>query len=463
MTTSSYDYDLVVIGAGSGGVRAARMAATKGARVAIIESRYLGGTCVNVGCVPKKLFVYASEFSQAFKDSAGYGYTVDEKPSFDWATLRDNKTNEIKRLNGIYDGLLSRAGVDIIHGHGRFIDDHTVAVDEREIRAANILIATGSWPVMPDIDGAEHIISSNEVFYLDTFPQDVMVIGGGYIAVEFAGIFNGLGAKTHLVHRGEPVLRGFDADVREFVSGELEQAGIELLYNREISRVEKLETGRYRVTLSNGSERETDLVVSAIGRKPLLDGLDIEKAGVEAAPAGHLEVNEHYQTKVPHIFALGDVIGGLQLTPVALAEGMYVADYLFGDTPRAIDYNLIPTAVFCQPTIATVGMTEAEAAKRYERVEVFEANFKAMKNTLSGNPERTLMKLLVDCDTRAVIGAHMVGESAGEIIQGFAVAMTAGATKADFDRTIGIHPTAAEEFVTMRSPARIIGRDNEDD
>lgn len=463
MSTSSYDYDLVVIGAGSGGVRAARMAATKGARVAIIESRYLGGTCVNVGCVPKKLFVYASEFSQSFKDSAGYGYTVDKKPTFDWATLRDNKTNEIKRLNGVYDGLLSRAGVDIIHGHGRFINDHTVAVEDREISAANILIATGSWPVIPKVDGAEHIISSNEVFYLDTFPRDVIVIGGGYIAVEFAGIFNGLGAKTHLLHRGEPVLRGFDADIREFVSSELDQAGIELLYNREISRVEKLDSGRYRATLSNGSERETDLIVSAIGRTPLLDGLDIEKAGVEAAPAGHLEVNEHYQTNVPHIFALGDVIGRLQLTPVALAEGMYVADYLFGDTPRAIDYNLIPTAVFCQPNLATVGMTEAEAEKRYDRVEVYEANFKAMKNTLSGNPERTLMKLLVDCESRAVIGAHMVGESAGEIIQGIAVAMTAGATKADFDRTIGIHPTAAEEFVTMRSPARIIGRDNEDD
>ncbi|MEX1213474.1 glutathione-disulfide reductase [Saccharospirillum sp.] len=463
MTTSPNDYDLIVIGAGSGGVRAARMAATKGGRVAVIESRYLGGTCVNVGCVPKKLFVYASEFSQAFKDSAGYGYTVDKKPEFDWPTLRDNKTNEIKRLNGVYDGLLNRAGVDIIHGHGRFIDDHTVAVGDREIRAANILIATGSWPVMPEIDGAEHIISSNEVFYLDTFPQDVIVIGGGYIAVEFAGIFNGLGAKTHLVHRGEPVLRGFDDDIREFVSSELEQAGIQLLYNREISRVEILGTGRYRATLSDGSVRETDLIVSAIGRRPLLDGLDIDKAGVEAASAGHLEVNEHYQTNVRHIFALGDVIGRVQLTPVALAEGMYVADYLFGDVPGAVDYDRIPTAVFCQPNIGTVGLTEAEAAKRYERVEVYEANFKAMKNTLSGNPERTLMKLLVDCDSRAVIGAHMVGESAAEIIQGLAVAMTAGATKADFDRTIGIHPTAAEEFVTMRSPARIIGRDREDD
>ncbi|WP_211227129.1 glutathione-disulfide reductase [Saccharospirillum impatiens] len=463
MTTVTYDYDLIVIGAGSGGVRAARMAATKGARVAIIESRYLGGTCVNVGCVPKKLFVYASEFSQSFKDAAGFGYTVDKKPEFEWARLRDNKTNEIKRLNGVYDGLLSRAGVDIIHGHGQFVDEHTVAVEDRQFSAKHVVIATGSWPVMPDAEGAEHIISSNEVFYLDSFPKDVIVIGGGYIAVEFAGIFNGLGAKTHLLHRGEPVLRGFDDDIREFVSSELEQAGIQLLYNREISKVEALDSGRFKATLSDGSVRETDLIVSAIGRRPLLDGLNIDKAGVKVASAGHLDVNEHYQTNVPHIFALGDVIGRVQLTPVALAEGMYVADYLFDESPRAVDYNLIPTAVFCQPNIGTVGMTEAEAAKQFERVEVYQANFKAMKNTLSGNPERTLMKLLVDCDSRAVIGAHMVGESAGEIIQGLAVAMTAGATKADFDRTIGIHPTAAEEFVTMRSPARIIGRDREDD
>jgi glutathione reductase (NADPH) len=463
MTDSSYDYDLVVIGAGSGGVRAARMAATKGARVAVIESRYLGGTCVNVGCVPKKLFVYASEFTQAFLDARGFGYTVDSKPQFDWPTLRDNKTNEIKRLNGIYDGMLSRAGVDIIHGHGQFIDDHTVAIDDRRVSAANILIATGSWPDIPDIEGSEHIISSNEVFYLESFPEDVIVIGGGYIAVEFAGIFKGLGATTHLLHRGEPVLRGFDDDIREFVSSELEQAGIELLYKREIAKVETLITGRFKVTLSDDSTCETDLVVSAIGRHPLVEGLDIDKAGVELAKGDYIEVNEHYQTNVPHIFALGDVIKRVQLTPVALAEGMYVADYLFGHNPRAVDYDLIPTAVFCQPNIGTVGLTEAAAMKQYERVEVFQTSFKAMKNTLSGNPERTLMKLLVDCESRKVIGAQLVGESAGEIIQGIAVAMTAGATKEDFDRTIGIHPTAAEEFVTMRSPARIIGKDLEDE
>jgi glutathione reductase (NADPH) len=463
MNASSYDYDLIVIGAGSGGVRAARMAATKGARVAVIESRYLGGTCVNVGCVPKKLFVYASEFSQAFKDSSGFGYTVDNKPSFDWPTLRDNKTIEIKRLNGIYDGLLNRAGVDIIRGHGRFVDEHTLAIEDRHISGAHVLIATGSWPTKPNVEGAEHIISSNEVFYLETFPKDVIVIGGGYIAVEFAGIFNGLGAKTHLLHRGDPVLRGFDDDLREFVSTELEQAGIQLLYKRQIAKVEMLTSGRYKATLSDGTVHETDLIVSATGRHPLVDGLDIENAGVELGEGGQITVNEHYQTNVSHIFALGDVIDRVQLTPVALAEGMYVSDYLFGDSPAPVNYDLIPTAVFCQPNIGTVGLTEAMAIKQFDRVEVYQTNFKAMKNTLSGNPERTLMKLLVDCDSRKVIGAHMVGESAGEIIQGLAIAMTAGATKDDFDRTIGIHPTAAEEFVTMRSPSRIIGKEVEDD
>jgi len=458
---AQYDYDLIVIGAGSGGVRAARMAATQGARVAVIESRYLGGTCVNVGCVPKKLFVYASEYPQAFKDSAGYGYTVDEMPSFDWPTLRDNKTAEIERLNGIYDGLLTRAGVEIINGHGRFKDDHTVVVnDEQELTGANILIATGSWPAKPDIPGAEHTITSNEVFYLDRFPEDVMVVGGGYIAVEFAGILNGLGARTHLVYRGEPVLRGFDEEVREFVSEQIAESGVQLLYNCTIESIEQLENGRYAATFSDGQVRETDLIVCATGRNPLVDGLDLDKAGVMLAEAGHVPVNEHYQTNQPHIFALGDVIGRVQLTPVALAEGMYVADYLFSKDkqPITVDYNTIPTAVFSQPNIGTVGLTEEEAANQFDRVEVYTANFKAMRNTLSGNTERTLMKLLVNADTREVLGIHMAGEDAGEIIQGLAVALVAGATKDDFDRTIGIHPTAAEEFVTMRTPSRTVGR-----
>ncbi len=456
--TQQYDYDLLVIGAGSGGVRAARMAATQGARVAVIESRYLGGTCVNVGCVPKKLFVYASEYAQTFKDSVGYGYTVDKKPSFNWPTLRDNKTSEIKRLNGVYDGLLTRAGVEILNGHGRFVDDHTVAVDDRHYTAANILIATGSWPNVPNIPGSEHLITSNEVFYLDTFPKDVMVVGGGYIAVEFAGIFNGLGAKTHLVYRGEPVLRGFDSEVRQFVSEQIAESGVQMMYNTTIDSVEKLENGRLAATLANGKVKETDLIVCATGRSPLVEGLALDNAGVQVAPEGHIPVNEHYQTNKAHIYALGDVIGRMQLTPVALAEGMYVSNFLFGDKdPQAVDYTKIPTAVFCQPNIGTVGLTEEEAAEKYDRVEVYTANFKAMRNTLSGNPERTLMKLLVNAETREVLGIHMAGDDAGEIIQGLAVAMVAGATKDDFDRTIGIHPTAAEEFVTMRSPSRVVG------
>lgn len=456
--TSSHDFDLLVIGAGSGGVRASRMAAAMGARVAVVESRYLGGTCVNVGCVPKKLFVYASQYPHHFKDAIGYGYTVDNMPSFDWHRLRDNKTREIERLNTVYDRMLTNAGVTIINGEGRFVDDHSIAVGEHIYTATNILIATGSWPVIPEIPGREHIVTSNEVFYLPEFPQEVIVIGGGYIAVEFAGIFNGLGAKTHLVYRGEPVLRGFDDDVRSFISEHLEQAGIELHYQSTIESVEKLSSGRYLATFNDGQTLESDLLVCATGRKPLVEGLDLDKAGVSLAAEGHIAVNKHYQTNVPHIFALGDVIGRVQLTPVALAEGIYVANHLFGDSPRPVDYQRIPTAVFCQPNFATVGLTEAEAAVQYDRVEVYLANFKAMRHTLSGNPERTLMKLLVDADSQAVLGIHMAGEDAGEIIQGLAVALTAGATKADFDLTIGIHPTAAEEFVTMRTPSRLVGR-----
>lgn len=459
--TANYDYDLIVIGAGSGGVRAARMAATKGARVAVIESRYLGGTCVNVGCVPKKLFVYASEYPQNFKDAEGFGHAV-AKTNFDWPTLRDNKTAEIKRLNGIYDGMLSKAGVEIINGHGRFVDAHTVAVNDRELTGANVLIATGSWPYTVDIPGAEHMITSNEAFYLETFPKDVIVYGGGYIAVEFAGIFNGLGSQTHLVYRGAPVLRGFDSEIRTFISDHLESEGIQLHYHQTIERVDKLDNGRYQVTFKDGSSLDTDLILCATGRKPLVDGLDLGKAGVELGREGHIEVNSHFQTNQPHIFALGDVIGRVQLTPVALAEGMYVADYLFGDNPRPVDYEGIPTAVFCQPNFASVGLTEDEAAERFDRVEVYEANFKPMRGTLSGNSERILMKLLVEADSQKVIGAHMAGEHAAEIIQGLAVAYTSGATKQDYDRTIGIHPTAAEEFVTMRSLARVVGKAVED-
>jgi len=454
-----YDYDLLVIGAGSGGVRAARMSAQMGAKVAVIESRYLGGTCVNVGCVPKKLFVYASEFAQSFNDSKGFGYTVGEKPVFDWPTLRDNKTAEIERLNGVYQRLLEGAGVEIINGHGEFLSDHQVKVNDQVVSAKNILIATGSWPVKASIPGNEHTLSSNEFFYMDKFPEHAIVVGGGYIAVEFAGILNGLGCDTHLVYRGAPVLRGFDDDVREFVSNELTQAGINLHYHRTIESIEKLEDGRFLAKFDDDSEIITDVIISAMGRKALVEPLNVNAAGVQVSHHGHLEVNEHYQTNVPNIYAVGDVIGRVQLTPVALAEGMYVAHHLFSEkSPRKVNYDLIPTAVFCQPNLGTVGLTEKAAATQYDEVHVYESQFKPMKNTLSGNPQRMLMKLLVDASTDRVIGCHMVGADAGEIIQGLGVAMQAGATKEDFDSTIGIHPTAAEEFVTMRTIARKIGR-----
>lgn len=454
-----YEYDLLVIGAGSGGVRAARMSAGKGAKVAVIESTYLGGTCVNVGCVPKKLFVYASEYAEHFSDSSGYGYTVDKKPEFHWPVLRDNKTNEIKRLNGIYQNLLDNAGVEIIHGHGAFVSEHEVKVGDRVYTAKNILIATGSWPFIPDIPGNEHILSSNEFFYMEQFPKTALVMGGGYIAVEFAGILNGLGCDTHLIYRGEQVLRGFDDGIREFVSDQISEAGVTVHYHLVIDSIEKQDNGELLVTFSNGETMLTDAVIGALGRKALVDSLNLDAAGVELSHHRDIPVNEHYQTNVPHIFALGDVIGRAQLTPVAIAEGMYLSEYLFGGgKPEPVDYDLIPTAVFCQPNVGTVGLTEAQAAEQYERVDVYESRFRPMKNTLSGNPGRMMLKMLVDQESDRVIGCHMVGADAGEIIQGLGVAMQAGATKADFDRTIGIHPTAAEEFVTMRAPNRTVGR-----
>jgi glutathione reductase (NADPH) len=454
----SFDYDLLVIGAGSGGVRAARMSAQLGAKVAVIESRYLGGTCVNVGCVPKKLFVYASEFNQAFKGAQGYGYSVAQAPDFNWAVLRDNKTREIERLNGVYSRILEAAGVEIIEGLAEFVSPHEVSVGKRVYSARNILIATGSWPVKSSIVGNEHAYTSNEFFYMDEFPKQVVIAGGGYIAVEFAGILNGLGAETHLVYRGEPVLRGFDESFRQFVSEEMTQSGIHLHYHSTIHSIAKLESGRLKVVFNSGNSVEVDAVISAMGRKPLVEPLQLDNAGVNLNHHGSVEVNEHYQTNVPHIFAVGDVTGRTQLTPVALAEGTYVAHHLFSDQPpRKVNYQLIPTAVFCQPNLGTVGLTEKQASEQFDLVDVYESKFKPMKNSLSGNLQRMYMKLLVDRKTDKVIGCHMAGQDAGEIIQGLAVAMQAGATKEDFDLTIGIHPTAAEEFVTMRSIARTVG------
>lgn len=447
-----YDYDLFVIGAGSGGVRAARMSAANGARVAIAESTYLGGTCVNVGCVPKKLFVYGAHFAEDFADARGFGWDV-TPAAFDWPRLRDNKTGEIERLNGIYGNLLKNAGVTLHWGRARLLDPHRVAVGDQTFSAANVLIATGSWPSVPNVPGAELTITSNEAFYLEKFPERVVVVGGGYIAVEFAGIFAGLGARTTLVYRGSLFLRGFDDEVRRFVAEELRKKHIDLRFETQVTAIEA--RGEVRVLqLDNGETLEAEQVLYAIGRLPNTAGLGLEESGVLLSSRGAVVVDPHYRSSVPSIYAIGDVIDQEQLTPVAIAEGMCIANNLFTDNPpRTVDYELIPTAVFCQPNIGTVGLTEAAARARFGNdVQVFVTDFKPMKHTLSGRDERTLMKLIVRRSDDRVVGAHMVGPEAGEIIQGLAVAMTAGATKAHFDRTIGIHPTAAEEFVTMRQP-----------
>ena len=450
--SESRDFDLIVIGAGSGGVRLARMSAQKGARVAIVESRYLGGTCVNVGCVPKKLFVYGAHVREDLEDAAGYGWQVpDDGVRFDWPTLVANKNAEIERLNGIYQQLLEGAGVTIIQGTATLRDAHTVAIGERELSADHITVATGSWPSTPDIPGRELILSSNEMFYLPQLPREAVVWGGGYIAVEFAGILAGLGVETTLVYRGELFLRGFDDDIRQFMVGELEKKGIRLRFNTTINAVEESGTG-YAVSLSDGSVMQTGLVLAATGRRALTDGLGLEALGVEFTTSGHVQVDETFHTAAPSISALGDVIGTPQLTPVALAQGMVLSRRLFGDGEGEMDYRNIPTAVFCQPSIGTVGLTEAEAREAGHKVVIYRSEFRPMKHTLSGRDERSLMKLVVDGDTDRVLGAHMVGPEAGEIIQGLGVALKCGATKADFDSTLGIHPTSAEEFVTMRTP-----------
>ncbi len=447
----AYDFDLFVIGAGSGGVRAARMSAANGGRVAVAEDRHLGGTCVNVGCVPKKLFVYGSHFSEDFEDASAYGWDVGGT-SFDWDRLRDNKTREIERLNGIYAGLLDNAGVTRIWGTARLLDAHTVAVGDQTYTTENVLIATGSWPVLPDIPGSEHTITSNEAFYLEKLPERALVLGGGYIAVEFAGIFNGLGVETELVYRGPLFLRGFDEGVRECVNDELVQKGVRLKFNDNVARVD-LDGEERVVTLTSGEQVRTDLVLCAIGRYPKTAGLGLEEAGVKLGDFGRVLVDDYFQTSVPNIYAIGDVIDRMQLTPVAIAEGMCIANNLFtGNPKRKVNYDNIATAVFCQPNIGTVGPTEQEARERYPELVVYESRFRPMKHTLTGRAEHTLMKLLVNGADDRVVAAHMVGPDAGEIIQGLSVAITAGATKADFDATIGIHPTAAEEFVTMREP-----------
>jgi len=447
---AEYDYDLFVIGAGSGGVRASRFSAANGARVAVAEDQFMGGTCVNVGCIPKKLFVYASHFHEDFADAAAYGWTV--KPdSFDWRTLVDNKDKEITRLNGIYRRMLEGAGVTIVDGRATVVDPHTVAVAGKNYTAEHILVAAGSWPNDLRYEGGEHVITSNEAFFLDKLPKKVVIEGGGYIAVEFAGIFNGLGVDTTLSYRGSLIMRGFDEDIRQHLQGEMEKKGIKLKLNASFEKVEKTDAG-LTVHLDDGTTLEADTVMSAIGRRPNVNGLGLEEAGVALKDNGAVIVDDYFQTNVKSIYAIGDIIDRYQLTPVALAEGMAVYKTLFRDEPSAVDYEYIPTAVFSQPPIGTVGLMEDEAREKYGDVSIFKNTFRTLKNTLTGSDEQTFMKMIVDKASDKVVGIHMVGTDAGEMTQGFAVAMKAGATKAVFDSTIGIHPTSAEEFVTMREP-----------
>lgn len=448
----SYDFDLFVIGAGSGGVRAARFAAGFGARVAVAESRYLGGTCVNVGCVPKKLLVYGAHFAEDFEQAAGFGWSLGEA-NFDWTTLIANKNREIERLNGIYRNLLTNSGVSLFEGHARIVDAHTVEVNGERHSTERILIATGGWPHIPDIPGREHAISSNEAFFLKQLPKRVLVVGGGYIAVEFASIFHGLGAQTSLLYRGDLFLRGFDGAVREHLRDELSKKGLDLQFNADIASIERQADGSLAATLKDSRVLEADCVFYATGRRPMLDNLGLENVEVKLDKRGYIEVDDLFQTSTPSILALGDVIGRVQLTPVALAEGMAVARRLFKpEQYRPLDYRMIPTAVFSLPNIGTVGLSEEQAIEDGHKVTIFESRFRPMQLTLTENPERTLMKLVVDADSDRVLGCHMVGPEAGEIVQGLAIALKAGATKQIFDETIGVHPSSAEEFVTLRTP-----------
>lgn len=441
------DFDLFVIGAGSGGVRAARMSASYGAKVAIAEDRYMGGTCVNVGCVPKKLYTYASHYRSDWSDSKGFGWQG-ETPAFRWETLRDNKIAEISRLNGIYDDLLDTSGVTVFNGRATIKDKQTVLVGEREITAKHLLIATGGWPFVPEFPGSELAVTSNEIFDLERFPERILIVGGGYIALEFAGIFAGLGADTTLSYRGEIPLRHFDKDIREHLFQE-SQRHISMMMGSNVATITKSAAG-LEVAFTEGNSLTVDCVLYATGRQPNTKDLGLENMAVETSQNGAIKVNEYYETTEPGVYALGDVVGGIALTPVALAEGMVLASNLFKGTRNTVDYVNIPTAVFSHPNVGTVGLSEEQAREKADRISVFESEFRHLKHTLSGNPERTYMKLIVDSDSDRVLGMHMVGADAGEIIQGFAAAMHCGLTKAQLDSTIGIHPTAAEEFVTMR-------------
>ena len=463
---TDYDYDLFVIGAGSGGVRAARMAAGYGARVAIAEARHLGGTCVNVGCVPKKLLVCASGFADHYREAAGFGWSA-EAPAFDWARLVANKDREIGRLNGIYRGLLEDAGVELFEGRARLVDADRVEIDlgnrmRRQVGAENILVATGSWPHRPQIPGIEYAITSNDAFHLKRLPERFAVVGGGYIGVEFAGILAGLGCQVTLIYRGELFLRGFDEEIRRHLVAEMRSRGIDLRFGCKVEAIEWIGPGqsgngvggpggdRLLLRITDGGELRCGEALFATGRSPEVLGLGLENCGVELGEQGEVRVDEFSRTNVSNIWAIGDVTDRLNLTPVAIHEAMCLSRTLFAGEPTAVDHATVATAVFSQPPLGAVGLTEEEARERYGEVDVYRSRFRPLKLTLTDNQERTLVKLIVDRRSDRVLGAHMLGADAPEIIQGLAVAVKMGATKSDFDAAMAIHPTSAEEFVTLR-------------
>ena len=443
-----YEYDLFIIGGGSGGIRAARISSNLGARVALAEESDLGGTCVNVGCVPKKLLFYASHFAEDFNNSNYYGWSFDNK-KFNWNKLIKNKNIEIERLNNIYKKMLLDASVDIFSGHASLVDSNTIKIGDKLITSKNILISTGGYPFIPKITGNDHVFTSNEAFFLKSLPKKIIIVGGGYIAVEFASIFNELNVETHLVYRGSLFLRGFDKDLREQLKNEMIKKGINLKFNTEIEKISK-KNNNLTIKLTSGESLNASHVMYATGRMPNSTNMNLDQVGVKLDKNNAIKVNKFYQTNISSIYAIGDVCNRHNLTPVALAEGSILANNLFNKKNDTLNYNNIATCIFSQPNVATVGLSEEEAKKKYNDIKVFKSSFTPMKLTLTKSEEKNFIKLIIDKETDLVIGAHLVSDNAGEIIQGIAIAIKSGATKKVFDETIGIHPTIAEEFVSMR-------------
>jgi len=450
-STPDFDFDMFTIGAGSGGVASSRRAGEYGAKVAICEASRVGGTCVMRGCVPKKLLMYGASYSEQFADAAGFGWEL-EAPKLDWAKLMDAKERELDRLEQIYLRLLRDSKVELIEGRGTIIDAHTVEVGDRRYTAKYILIATGGWPVLPEIPGIEHAITSNEALELRALPKRVTVIGGGYIGVEFASIFNAAGSEVTMLLRGDNVLRGFDQEIRERLTEEMRERGVTINTEARVRSIDRRSDGSLSLLLDHEQFHETDVVLYATGRSPSSAGIGLEHVGVELRRDGGIIVDDRNRTSVPNIYAIGDVTHRINLTPVAITEGRMLAETLFNRKPLIMDRSNIATAVFSRPAVATVGLTEEQARKEYASVEIYTTRFRPMKATLSGRNERVVMKLVVDKPSGVILGAHMIGDDAPEIIQGLAIAIKCGATKRDFDATVGIHPTAAEEFVTMRFP-----------